>query len=79
MSKDCYKISKESLNLLLHYAGEMFEVGDFMVEEHRDKCDTLRSDVLCDGVWWRLDKNYKAIYRLVNIVCNDSKIDGELE
>lgn len=79
MVKDCYNISKESLNLLLHYAGAMLEVGNFMVEEHREKCDSFRSDVLCDGVRWRLDKNYNDIYKLVNIVCNDSRIDGELK
>lgn len=79
MSKDCYQISRESLNLLLYFAGEMLEAGCFMVDEHRDRCDTFRSDVLCDGVWWRLDKNYKSIYRLVNIVCNDGKIDGEID
>ena len=79
MSKEGYQISKESLNKLLHYAGEMFEVGVFMTEEHKDKCNTFRSEVLCDGVWWRLDDNYKKIYRLVNIICNDDKIDGEIE
>lgn len=78
MSKDCYQISRESLNLLLHYAGNMFDVGTFLVAEHRDRCDDFRSDVLCDGVWWRMDKNYKEIYKLVNIICNDGKIDGEL-
>ena len=79
MSKECYQVSKESLNKLLHYAGEMFEVGVFMADEHRDKCNTFRSEVLCDGVWWRLDNNYKKIYKLVNIICNDDKIDGEIE
>lgn len=79
MAKDNYQISKESLNKLLYHAGEMFEIGVFMTEEYKDKCgDSFRAEVLSDGAWWRLDKNYKDIYRLVNVICNDDKLDGEL-
>ena len=78
MAKDCYQISKESLNKLLHYAGEMFEAGVFMTEEYKEFNKTFRGEVIGDGVWWRLDKNYKDIYRLVNVICNDDKLDGDL-
>ena len=73
--KDSYNISKEALSSILKCAGSMLEVGKFMVDEHRDKVDTFRGDVLCDGVVCRLEGNYEDIKKLVNIVCNDGKVD----
>lgn len=72
--KDSYNISKEALSEILKSAGSMLEVGNFMVDEHRDKVDSFRGDVLCDGVACRLEKEYNEIKCLVNIVCNDGKV-----
>lgn len=69
-----YKVSKELLNQLLECTGSMLEVGVFMCNEHRDKIDDFRSDVICDGVEYRLQSNYDNVKRLVNIICNDSKV-----
>ena len=75
MNDKNYLISKHSLQKLLDYASEMFEVGTFIQEEYaKDSEGDFRREVLCDGVFYRLDKNYKEIYRLVNIICNDDKI-----
>ena len=73
--KDNYSISKETLSAILRCAGSMLEVGNFMVNEHRDKVDTFRGDVFCDGVACRLESNYDDIKRLVNVVCNDGRVE----
>lgn len=78
MTKNTYKVSKESLNRLLYYVKELVEVGTFISEEYKKESMDLRSEVLADGVKYKLDENYKDIYRLVNIICNDDTIDGEL-
>ena len=72
--KDNYRVSKESLNKILELTGAMLEVGVFMCDEHRDKTDTFRSDVLCDGVQYRLENNYTELKKLVKIICNDGKL-----
>lgn len=74
---DGYAISKESLNKILEVTGAMLEVGVFICNEHRDKTDSFRSDVLCDGVEYRLESNYEELKQLVKIItsCNNNKRD----
>ena len=76
MSKDTYMISKELLNKILLLAEDMLEWGCFMCEDYRVNVDTFRGDVLCDCVGGKLKQDYIELYKLINIVCNDSKIGG---
>lgn len=74
MSKDCYMVSKDTLNAILECADSMLEWGVFMVGEHRCVVDDFRSDVLCDCVEGKLKSDYTQIYKFVNVVCNDGRV-----
>lgn len=72
--KDSYMISKEFLNKILLLAEDMLEWGCFMCDDYRVNVDTFRSDILCDCVSGNLKQDYIELYKLINVVCNDSKI-----
>ena len=72
--KDSYMISKEFLYKILLLAEDMLEWGCFMCDDYRVNVDTFRSDILCDCVSGNLKQDYIELYKLINVVCNDSKI-----
>ena len=39
----------------------------------------MDKELWCDGALYQLDKNYHEAYRLVNRLCPDRKLDGEIE
>lgn len=75
-----YTVSKNSLEVLMFHANELFEVATFIQSEYENENKgDFRKEVLSDGVFYRLNKHYQDIYRLINIICNDDKITGECE
>lgn len=75
MSKD-YKVSKETLKLLLVNVQELYNVGNFIQEEYRKTLhdDDFRDEVICDGVHYRLNTHYNCIYKLLDMICNNEKL-----
>jgi len=79
MSKK-YEVTDEELNLLLHYAGELYNVGTHVTMSQRiEREGNMDKELWCDGALYQLDKNYQEAYRLVNRLCPDRKLDGEIE
>lgn len=75
VSKD-YKVSKETLKLILMYVQELHRTADFIQEEYRNvlQSEDFRGEVLCDGVHYRLDNYYQNIYKLLDMICNNEKL-----
>lgn len=75
-----YNISDDDLNKILHHAGNIYNVGTHMSYKYKEKHGgVMDEELLCDGADYQLDKSYQFIYRLVNKICTDKKLDGELE
>lgn len=73
-----YLISKQSLQKLMYYVNEMFNIGTFIQQEYKKETNgDFRKEVLSDGVFYRLDTNHKEVSQLINIICNDDKIIGD--
>lgn len=77
-----YDITEKDLNLLLHYAGELFNTGTHMIYKFTKAKDGILDtdeELIVDGAHYRCDKNYQEIYRLVNRICTDKKLTGEID
>ena len=75
-----YEISDDELNKILHHAGILFNIGMHMTYKYKEEHDSdMDMELLCDGCDYKLNKSYQFIYNLVNTICTDKKLDGELE
>ena len=79
MKDKYYCVSRESLNKLLYYVNDLFEVATFIENEYEKEVKgDFSKELLSEGVFSRLDKDYKDIFKLLNIICNDGKLTGEI-
>ena len=75
-----YNVTKNELNTLLHYCNELYNTGSHMAYKfEKDHEGQIDNELLAHGAESILDKNYGEAYRLINRICHDSKLDGELE
>ena len=75
-----YNVNKKELNLLMHMIGELYNVGTHLAFKHlKDHEGEYDEELLVDGCMYRLDKNHQECYRLINRICTDDKITGELD
>ena len=75
-----YNISDKELNELLHHAGNLYDVGTHMIYKYKkDHEGVTDEELICDGADYQLDKSYQFIYRKVNQICKDKKLDGEID
>lgn len=74
-----YSVKKEDLNLIVHMAGELYDVGTHLAFKYlKDHEGNYDKELLVDGCMYRLDKNHQQIYRLINRLVPDDKLDGEV-
>lgn len=75
-----YTITREQLNQLQNFAGELFEIG-IHCQDKWDKTVSSGTAEDCEraGAFELLNEFYKKHYHLVNEIAGDCKIDGEIE
>ena len=75
-----YNITREQLNQLQHFAGELFEIGTHC-QQKWDECICSGTAEACEraGAFELLNKFYQKHYHLINEIADDCKIDGEVE
>lgn len=75
-----YPVTIDELQLLMHHIGELYEVGTTLLYDYKeDHFGEYRKEVFADGCEHRLDKHHQEAYRLLNKLCPDKKIDGEID
>lgn len=75
-----YEITKLQLNQILRWAGDLYDTGTHMTYKYQnDHEGQTDEELICEGAQSICDKGYQGIYRMVNQVCTDDKLDGELE